>query len=551
MNLMSDETNQFEYDADVAIVGAGPVGTLLAILLALRGKKVTLIERWTTHYGLPRAVTFDHEIARILATIGIDADADPAINCNGEKYYWRNRDGQNLQIVDWESESASGWRSRYFFNQPLLEKRLLSIAAQHETISIKRGWEAVGLEQDNAGATLTLKQNPEEFGPNGEQIDVGAKFVVGADGANSFVRESLGIESDDDGYFFDWLILDVAPGFDYCASRPDEPANWQLCDPKRPTTIVPGGPGPTEGAPDRRRWEFMVLPDEVGAELQKTENAWSLLKPWGLTPDNSELERSALYRFQARCAREWRVGRCLIGGDAAHLMPPFAGEGLCAGLRDAFAMSWRLNAILEGICGLDLLDSYTTERIENAKYFIGFSQELGRIICISDEQEAAARDAQMIAELNERENQAVVGEIMHIGPGAWCEESTHAGELSFQGRVSYEGRTDRFDQAVGHGWILLAYDADPLACLSEAQKNQFSSLNGVGVTIGGVGSRAEVIDLHGVYAGWLTNIEAKYVLIRPDFYVAATANEPDIFRDRFTKVMNALDLKTPQTVAAE
>jgi 3-(3-hydroxy-phenyl)propionate hydroxylase len=540
-----------EYDADVAIVGAGPVGTLLAILLALKGKRVTLIERWTTHYGLPRAVTFDHEIARVLAAIGIDADSDRAINCNGEMYYWRNRDGQNLQIIDWEGASASGWRVRYFFNQPLLEERLLNIAAQHKTITIKRGWEAVGLEQNEASATLTLQQNPEEFGLSGEKTNVRAKFVVGTDGANSFVRESLGIESEDDGYFFDWLILDVAPRFDYCASRPNDPAQWQLCDPKRPTTIVPGGPGPVEGGPDRRRWEFMVLPGEDGAELQKTENAWSLLKPWGLTPDNSELERSAVYRFQARCAREWQVGRCLIGGDAAHLMPPFAGEGLCAGLRDAFAMSWRLNAILEGKCGLGVLDSYTTERIENAKYFIGFSQELGRIICISDEQEAAARDAQMIEDLSQRDNQAVVGEIMHIGPGAWCDESTHAGELSYQGRVTYSGGTDRFDQAVGRGWILLAYDADPLDCLNEEQREQFASLDGVSVTIGAVGSGADVIDLERVYARWLTNIDAKYVLIRPDFYVAATAKEPDAFCDRFSKVMKALDLKVAQPVAAE
>jgi 3-(3-hydroxy-phenyl)propionate hydroxylase len=214
-------------------------------------------------------------------------------------------------------------------------------------------------------------------------------------------------------------------------------------------------------------------------------------------------------------------------------------------------MSWRLNAILEGKCGLGVLDSYTTERIENAKYFIGFSQELGRIICISDEQEAAARDAQMIEDLSQRDNQAVVGEIMHIGPGAWCDESTHAGELSYQGRVTYSGGTDRFDQAVGRGWILLAYDADPLDCLNEEQREQFASLDGVSVTIGAVGSGADVIDLERVYARWLTNIDAKYVLIRPDFYVAATAKEPDAFCDRFSKVMKALDLKVAQPVAAE
>ena len=377
------------FDADVAIVGAGPVGTLLAILLAQRGKRVTLVERWTTHYPLPRAVTYDHEIARILATLGIDSENDPAISYHDELYYWKNKDRQNLQIVDWQSLSASGWRVRYWFNQPMMEQRLLALAATLPNITLLRGWQGVGLAQDADSVTLSLQRNAEEVGANGESRSLRARFVAGTDGANSFVREALGIENEDKGFFYDWLILDMIPSFDYTASRPDEPAQWQLCDPKRPTTIVPGGPGPIPGGPARRRWEFMVLPGEQPHELQKPDRAWELLRPWGVTPDNAELERSAVYRFQARWAKEWHKGRCLIGGDAAHLMPPFAGEGMCAGVRDAVAMAWRLNGILEGKFGTDILASYTSERIEHAKHYIGFSQELGQIICIADAAAAA------------------------------------------------------------------------------------------------------------------------------------------------------------------
>lgn len=539
------------FDADVAIVGAGPVGTLLAILLAQRGKRVTLIERWTTHYPLPRAVTYDHEIARILATLGIDSENDPAISYHDELYYWKNKDRQNLQIVDWQSLSASGWRVRYWFNQPMMENRLLALAATLPNITLLRGWQGVGLAQDADSVTLSLQRNSEEVGANGESRSLRARFVAGTDGANSFVREALGIENEDKGFFYDWLILDMIPSFDYTGSRPDEPAQWQLCDPKRPTTIVPGGPGPIPGGPARRRWEFMVLPGEQAHELQKPDRAWELLRPWGVTPDNAELERSAVYRFQARWAKEWHKGRCLIGGDAAHLMPPFAGEGMCAGVRDAVAMAWRLNGILEGKFGTDILASYTSERIEHAKHYISFSQELGQIICIADATAAAERDAKMIAGLAASEGKPVPTDICQLGQGAWCDGTAHAGELSAQGVVEHAGKRDRFDQAVGQGWVLIGYDADPAAALTPSQAAQLAALEGLAVRIGPKGSDAPVIDVDGRFADWLGRAGVRYALIRPDFYVALTADTPADLQARFATVMERLHLQAPVALAAE
>ncbi|MFV0296544.1 MAG: bifunctional 3-(3-hydroxy-phenyl)propionate/3-hydroxycinnamic acid hydroxylase [Hyphomicrobiaceae bacterium] len=548
---MSVSSAKDSFDTDVAIVGAGPVGTLLAILLGQRGKKVTLIERWTTHYGLPRAVTYDHEIARIFATLGIDSENDDAISFHDELYYWKNRDGENLSIVDWQSQSASGWRVRYWFNQPLMEKRLLEIAATLPDIKILRGWEGVGLEQAADGVTLSLKQNPEEYGPDGDRKVIRTKFCAGTDGANSFVRESLGIENEDRGYFFDWLILDMIPDFDYVAARQPDPAQWQLCDPKRPTTIVPGGPGPDPKGAARRRWEYMLLPCENIEEMQKPEKAWELLAPWGITPENSELERSAVYRFQARWAKQWNKGRCMIGGDAAHLMPPFAGEGMCAGVRDAVGMAWRLNGVLEGKYGLDVLDSYTTERKEHAKHYINFSQELGQIICIADEQEAAERDARMIAELAKRGNAPVPTDICQLGQGAWCSDSAHAGELAVQGVVEANGKRDRFDQAVGQGWVLLGYEADPAEAITEAQRVELASLEGMTVQVCAPGGARDVVDVEGTFKAWLDEIDAKYVLIRPDFYVAVTANSPEALQARFAKVMKELHLTGEPALAAE
>ena len=533
----SNPTHATGFDADVAIVGGGPVGTLLAILLAKRGKQVTLIERWSKAYGRPRAVTYDHEIARILATLGIDSENDPAINFHDELYYWKDKNGENLQIVDWQSTSASGWRVRYWFNQPDLEVRLTKIAESYPNITQLRGWQGVALSQDAHGVTLSLKRNPEEVGVDGESKVLRAKYVAGTDGANSFVRESLAIENEDKGYFFDWLILDMIPKGPYEM----KPAQWQLCDPSRPTTIVPGGPG-------RRRWEYMLLPGETVEEMQKPEKAWELLKPWRLTPENAELERSAVYRFQARWAKVWNKGRCALAGDAAHLMPPFAGEGMCAGMRDAVALGWRLNAILEGKFGHEVLDSYTTERLEHAKHYINFSQELGKIICIHDEQEAAERDARMKADLVARNNKPVPTDICQLGEGAWCADAAHAGELSVQGVVEAGGKRDRFDQAVGQGWVVIGLDLDPSEALTSTQREQLALLEGMSVKIGRPGTACDAVDVEGTYAKWLTAIDARYVLLRPDFYVAATANSAATLQARFDEVMGRLHLQ--QTEAA-
>ena len=543
---MTNET----INTDVAIVGAGPVGTLLAILLGQRGKRVTLVERWGTHYELPRAVTYDHEIARILATLGMDSENDPAISYHDELYYWKNKDRENLQIVDWQSQSASGWRVRYWFNQPMMEKRFLAIAATMPSVEIVRGWVGEALEQDSDGVTLTIKRNPEET-DSGETKVIRAQYLAGTDGANSFVRNSLGIENEDKGYFFDWLILDMIMKYDYVAERSHEPAQWQLCDPSRPTTIVPGGPGPDPEGPARRRWEYMLLPGESVEEMTTETKAWELLANWGVTPENAELERSAVYRFQARWAKEWNKGRCVIGGDAAHLMPPFAGEGMCAGVRDAVAMAWRLNGILEGKYGPEVLDSYTSERVEHAKHYINFSQELGQIICIHDEEEGAKRDAMMMEDLKARGGTPVPTDLCHLGKGAWCDESAHAGELSVQGIVEANGKRDRFDQAVGQGWILFGYETDPAAALTEAQRAQLEQSEGFTVELCGPGGGCEVVDVEGTFKAWLDDIDAKYVLIRPDFYVALTANNAETLQSRFDKVMAELHLASQTAVAAE
>lgn len=514
------------FDADVAIVGAGPVGTLLAILLGQKGHRVTLVERWKERFERPRAVTFDHEIARILASLGIDSDNDSAVDYHDDFYYWRNAEGEDLQIVDWKSTSASGWRVRYWFYQPDLEKRLLDIAATLPSIQLIRGWEAKTLSQDENGICLGGQSEGSEV-----PTRIRAKYVVGADGANSFVRKELDLGFVDCGFFYDWLILDMIPHRELAI----DPVHWQLCDPKRPTTIVPGGPG-------RKRWEFMALPGESAEELASPESAWKLLAPWGITPEVATIERSAVYRFQACYAESWRNGRGLIAGDAAHLMPPFAGEGMCAGLRDAVALNWRLDAILAGKMTDEVLDSYTTERREHAKHYIEFSMELGRIICITDPAEAAERDVRMQAELEVSGRVPVPTDKATLGPGAWCRNAGHAGELSVQGIVSKGEQRGRFDDIVGRGWLVIGFGESPRQALKANQLDALQQLNAQFVTVGAVGSPCDVEDVDGTYATWLESINARYLVIRPDFYVAASAWSADALQLQLDELLAQLYL---------
>ena len=210
------------------------------------------------------------------------------------------------------------------FHQPALEAALERRAGDLG-VEIRRGCAVAGLSQHQDVVALATG--------DGEVVE--GRYVVGCDGANSTIRTLLDVPVTELGFFYDWLIVDVVLRHE----RVFDPINLQVCDPARPTTVVSGGPG-------RRRWEFMRLDHETLDELES--RAWELLEPWDVRPDNATLERRAVYTFAARYAERWRSGRVLLAGDAAHQMPPFAGQGMCAGVRDAANLAWKLDLVLSG-----------------------------------------------------------------------------------------------------------------------------------------------------------------------------------------------------------
>ena len=474
-----------DLDADVAIVGYGPVGNVLAILLAQLGRSVVVLERWPEPYPLPRAVHMDHEVARIVQSCGL---GDKLRSCSqpAHVYEWRNAAGTTLLRFGRSGDSDSGWPASLMFNQPTLEALLDTRARQLPGVSVRRGVEVTGLEQ--RGDAIVVRTATAE--------DVQAAYVVGCDGGNSTVRSLSGLPAHDLGFFFDWLIVDVVLD----EPRVFDPINVQICDPARPTSAVSGGPG-------RRRWEFMRLPHESIEELDDEGRAWKLLAPWDVHPGNARLERHAVYTFNARYAEQWRAGRVLIAGDAAHLMPPFAGQGMCAGLRDAANLAWKLDLVLGGLADDALLDSYQRERLPSARMAIDFSMELGKVICISDPDEAAARDAAMAPAVSREPAEAPA--LPGLDGGFVHATSPHAGALFVQGEV----RGGRFDDVNGVGWRLVTVDVDARG-VDAAVVEWFETIGGRIVPLTEPGP---------VYGRWFAEHDTTWALQRPDFHLYGTA----------------------------
>ncbi|MFE0678553.1 bifunctional 3-(3-hydroxy-phenyl)propionate/3-hydroxycinnamic acid hydroxylase [Streptomyces sp. NPDC058867] len=491
---------------DVAIVGCGPVGLLLALKLGRAGHDVVVIDKYPERYPLPRAVVCDHEARRIYQNAGLAEEIHRIAAPVPDWYEWRNQHGQTLVRIKWWGDGLSGWPEMSFYSQPEVEAVLETAVTALPNVSVYRGMEAVGMQETEDDVELTLN------GRDVESRTVRARYVVGADGANSFVRERMDVSVSDLGFYFDWLILDVIE---------DEPRTWspmnrQACDPARPHTVVAGGPG-------RRRWEFMRLPGETIEELNTAATAWRLLEPFDLTPDNATLERHTVYTFQARWTDEWRKGRVLLAGDAAHLMPPFAGQGLCSGLRDATNLAWKLDLVLSGRAVDGLLDTYTSERSRHVQHAIQTSVALGQVICVTDPDAAAERDRAMIAGGADPAKVLPPVSAATLGPGvvSTSPEDRLAGRLFPQFTVDRDGRSGLFDDVIGPGFAVLCTQ-DPTSLLPIQQRTFLKKLGASVVHVVSPDATNPgpdaVIDTTGGYLAHLRDHDAEVVVIRPDFY---------------------------------
>ncbi|MEY2928328.1 MAG: hypothetical protein RL367_2805 [Pseudomonadota bacterium] len=498
---------------DVVIIGAGPVGLFTALLLAQRGLSVDLYERWPTFYPLPRACGVDHEIIRQIQGLGLMSELAPLLDPvvgPGKTYEFKDSDFETLLRIDWNRPGASGWAQVNQFYQPDVERLLHGRLEVMPHVTIHHSRELVSLDQRDDHVALEFI----DPGNDGARYSAQARYVIGADGARSTTRDLLDISQTDLGFEYDWLVVDVVPH----EERVWEPYVIQYCDPARPTTLVGSGPG-------RRRWEFMRMPGETIEELSTADMAWKLLARWDINPDNATVERHIVYTFRGTWANQWKKDRVFLAGDAAHLMPPFLGQGLCSGIRDGFALGWRLAAVLTGDAPDSLLDSYGPERSEHVQEIIRQAVELGRIICMLGPDEVAARNIQMKAAMKDPTLGLKPPPEPRLGGGLYLASDDNAGYLSIQGQVGHNGREGFFDDVVGKGWQLLMRSNGIAPAFDRTTRDIIEQLHVVAADFGPGG---DTVDLEGNYASWFDRLGTDAVLVRPDFYIFGTSSIEDI-----------------------
>lgn len=482
-------TRERAEECDVLIVGAGPTGLTLALLLAQRNVNVVVAERAHEPYPLPRAAHIDHQIVRIFQEIGI-ADAIVATCRLSARYDFLTADGQVLlRLAGADKIAAGGWHSANMIHQPSIERLLREAVARQPNIGLRNGWRLAQLgDGDDAPSA--------QFDTDQGTRTIRARFLVGADGTRSSVRDLAGIGIDDLGFDETWLIVDTIV---------HEPArlpevNLQICDPARPTTCVLMGEG-------RHRWEFMLKPGETPDDLLADAMIDRLLEPWDVA-GAVEIERKAVYRFAARVAEQWQRDNIFLAGDAAHQMPPFAGQGLCSGIRDAHNLAWKLAAVLNGDARPRILQSYQPEREPNVRAIIGLAMMMGRMVCVTDPAAAAARDAHMLAARGAQGDAAGTMPVPDIMTGVIASGTAGAG--SYFPQPVTGGR--RLDDLLGPGpWLI--------------GRNQASSVDGM---------RMAALDSPGLdpfgdeLRRWLDAHEAEAALVRPDRYVFGSGTSRDL-----------------------
>lgn len=480
------------FDADVLIIGYGPVGQSLAGLLGRAGHRVIVCERRASKYETPRAGHFDHEIMRIFQSMGIAEEvqriADPA-----RLYEFLDPDGTVISRLPRDWDAPSGWDASYHFYQPELEEVVDAAVSRTPGVDLRFNSSVVDLAQQQDHVVVTTE--------DGTRLT--ARYAVGADGANSVVRSLCSIGTQDLGFRGDWLVVDVRP-------RPGAPAldipdTGQVLNPARPNHM---------GRVAQRyyRWEFMLIDGDDPQAMVEPDQVWNFLAPW-TNPDQAELIRQTVYQFRSLVADTFRDHSVFLAGDAAHLMPPFLGQGMSSGVRDAATLSWMLHLVLTGAADETLLDLYTASRRPQVTAYIEESVRVGNVVCETDPVRAAER----------REAMRTATELPApfqppIGAG-FIPGQALAGRLAVQPLLrTSDGKVERSDDVYGHAFTLISLV--PLGAAA-AELDRLEST---------IGLRSFVLGQPGVEeegqacTDWLRAAGAVAALVRPDFYVFGTAS---------------------------
>ena len=492
---------------DVAIVGAGPTGLTLANLLGREGVSVLLVERNATTVQEPRAVSIDDESLRTMQAAGvIDRVLEQVVPGYGSRYL---TPGRACFLTVLPTGRPYGYARRNAFRQPVLEQQLRDGLTRFPHIDTRFGAGLAAFEQDADGVDLTLDADE-------GVAKVRARFLVGCDGASSPIRKALGLFLEGETLPERWLIVDLA----------DSPAARDtvvFCDIRRPCIALPG--------PDlTRRFEFKLFPHETDAEILAPANVQRLLESRGVAP-GSRIVRQTVYTFHARLASRWSVGRVFLAGDAAHLTPPFAGQGMNSGIRDAHNLAWKLAAVVRGRLAPSLLDSYEAERRGHVAGMIDLALRMGRIMGPPSRwrglmTQTAFRVAGLWPPLR-----SYFGEMKYKPKPSFQTGFLLPGAHSLVGRLipqpsvrASEGAERLLDDAAPPGFVLLGVDISPDALAAAMASLDFGATPVTPLTLS-TGPAAfpdgTTLAVVGEVEPALAAARGTVLLIRPDRYVMA------------------------------
>ncbi|MEU2282934.1 FAD-dependent monooxygenase [Streptomyces sp. NPDC013178] len=510
----------------VLVVGGGPVGLTAANLLAARGVPLILVERNASTSDEAKAISLDDESLRTLQAASLaDKVLEIVVPGTGTRYY--DRKGRSLFHARGPQPYRLGFPFKNQFAQPELEKVLLDALKSRPAADVRFSTELVGVEEnaDGTGATAALRTTGDSIA---EQLDV--SWVLACDGGRSTVRELRGIGMTGTSHQEVWLVADTI------GDPHDERYGMHHGTPDRPTVIVPGRGG-------RCRYEFLLHPGEGSKGVRPDfETLRRLIKPYRpLTED--QVERCTAYTFNAVVADRWRDRHVLLLGDAAHMMPPFAGQGLNSGVRDAANAVWKVGEVWHGRAAGTLLDTYEAERRLHATAMVRYSERLGDVVMTTDPRRALVRDIATRALLRTPPGRRYLTE-MRFRPRARHEAGLVVGDHALTGTqlpqprvlVPPSLRPQLLDEVLGEAFALLGVDVPEAAWRrfdSVWRPDVVADIKRIDVVLGdrlpsATGEREAIADADGHLEEALVTARNRFVLVKPDRYVAAVMGPHDI-----------------------